>query len=571
LRGFANSLEHFTNSLKTNLTTIIHDDYADFVSISRQLVQLGEHMSTLTQALQHSGKAVAKASTDLEASMQPLQVHSEKLHSVRYEHAICSVALDAIEHLQRIEGALTENCDIFAFLDVAVGLSVSRAKVSILERPSERRPLEQEIDGLHQRFCEVICERFMAVVNQRNEEHLSIVLNSVILCQLESEIYDTFSRVFLGPFLRSLDSRVNCDVFSEASRFITSHDSDFSFVYHRSPLTFDFMIRSFWPIVSAFMSEKLGFPMGDRVEQHKNYQQWINFLDVCESHCRSKAAVKRLRQSREYHLIRDKLGLNVYAQLVSKRIFDDLDRFFSDEPAKNPPFRLRVSGEVQSRYECMFRPDTFVPEQAKDFAIIGMKLIHSLNRFALSAEQRTLPLFVSDLRQLTAVLADLTPVFLRPAMNCAVHSLDDTARNLVNTVLRNVVREFTDALEYIDGAFAATRSGVASARLISAVKTFREWAAKDGALINDDDFFARFLAPILAEFLRRANDTLTNVRRTAEVMKKIGKGSLDPENAKSQLRTDLQHIQVFAKDRPGVKIDKMPGYNELVELLRPTS
>jgi hypothetical protein len=467
------------------------------------------------------------------------------------------MALEAIDYLQRMEQRLREPADIFSFLDIAIGSSVTQAKVAVLDRPSEQMPLEMEFKRLKVAFAQALSQKFIEVIQSRNEVGVVIIFNSAILCGAQSQLYEVFANVFLESFIEKLDqtlraqtSRVTSDlIFRTVLEYLQSDANEFAFITVNAPTVFDFMGNSFWPCIAPFLEKCLVCPIGSAPEQKVSYGQWNSFLSACESQYRSKNDVLMIRRSNEFRSIQNKLGLNIYTQLISKEIFEQAESFFTEETSIGSQFRLNVSSCICQSFSSLFSPNVFVIEQSKDFVVIAMKLIASLNEFAVAGQVVLLPSFVHDLRKLQPALIAVISEFLRHTMEPAITSLETTVTQICDIILTQVSERFIRSLSYIENVFGPSVQGretfTVSAQLINAVKTFKQWMVGDGAIVIDDGFFLLFLQKVLAEFRKRAEDALASTQRSAEIMIKVRK-AFDPKMSKDNF-APISHIYVHSR------------------------
>ena len=285
LRSFAASLDQFTETLKSQLTLIIHDDYTEFVSISKQLLQLGDTMGSLLKSLQSAEKQVEKASSTLEESTQPFKVHSEKLHSVRHEYAICTLALGAIEQLQMIESQLEQvDNNLYKLLDISIGFVVTKAKLIGLDQPSEQKPIEAEYYRIYDSYKNVIKTKFLEFLKKRQKDNLLCIFNASIMSGLSDFLQLSFSEVISQVLISPLDGQKNkrsgnaFTVLDSFIKYLQDTKNEFNYLISISPNIFDFTLNSLWPALSSWMDTYLSFSIGDPEEQMKSYRQLLFFL-----------------------------------------------------------------------------------------------------------------------------------------------------------------------------------------------------------------------------------------------------------------------------------------------------
>lgn len=590
LRTFAEALSSFTESLKSNLTTIIHDDYTEFVSISRHLLQLGDHMGGLIKLLRACERDIANAAKSREASTRLLRTQSESLKKVKHEHAVCSIALEAVENLEKIEQRMAESAaDPFSLMDVAVGFSVTRAKLSVLDQPSDRKPIEGDFDRLHEQFCALIGDQFCTCVKDRNVDSLAILVDAVVVGGVQNVLYDSYGSVFLGALFEEIEEtlksnrgiRANCQiVFEKVFEYMNNEESDFEFVKSNSGDSFDFMANSFWPRVAAFMDRRLSFPIGSVPEQKSSYLQWNEFVSACESRCNSVEAVIAIRNSIEFRNITNKLGLNVYAQLVSREICDEAESVFNQniQVVSGGEFHLDIFPKLIECYSKLFGDELFIIDQAKDFAVVAMKLIASLSSFAESSAMNLLPFFVVDLGTAARKFNEATPEFLRSAMKLAMDSLTQTSERIRERILDDIAAKCIEHLKYIETmtvvSVQSQKSRNASPKATAAIRTYTQWMSSEGAVISGPETLGVVAEKLLQAFYEKAESTLKTIQRDLETISRFRKNpgdgkdsnALSLDGVKAQLKRDFDYITNVIRGGK-VAVDSMPVFQKIVDLL----
>ncbi|OHT02503.1 hypothetical protein TRFO_30333 [Tritrichomonas foetus] len=586
LRSFSASLSQFTDTLKSQLTNIIHDDYTEFVSISKQLLQLGDTMGALLKSLHTAEKAVAKASSTLEASSQPIKVHSDKLHNIRHEYAVCALALEAIEHLQLIESQLNQvDNNIYKLLDISIGFAVTKAKIIGLDQPSEQKPIETEYDRLHSQFENILKNKFLEFLSKRQHENLALVFNTAVMSGSHTFLQKAFGEVIKSNL--HLTEQVNkrggnaSTILPLLINYLEDPNGDLKYLISNAPDSFDFLLYSFWESVSSWLDFQITFPIGDPVEQMKSYQQLNTFFSLCESLCRSNEAVLSIRNSPITARIHSKLRLDIYAQLISNKFLLDAEKMFSEplQPTgKN--FFLTFTDSFVEFYAKIFNKDIFIIEQSKDFAIIGMKLIASLSNFAKNSEQSFKPFFVADLLKVGDFLLKETPEFLQAAMKIAIDSLKVTSNQIKEELVSFVTEKCVEHLKYIGNLTAV---GIKTNRLLkpsdeatASINFYVDWAKNSKEACSDTEFLTIIVNKLLDEFLSQSSKQLGSIQKTFETIQKFRQtkspskspkqNMFNIETVQNQLKTDLEYISNVARSR-NVMVDSFPVYKEIMELL----
>ncbi|KAK8853909.1 Conserved oligomeric Golgi complex subunit 2 [Tritrichomonas musculus] len=594
LRSFAASLDQFTETLKSQLTSIIHDDYTEFVSISKQLLQLGDTMGSLLKSLQSAEKSVEKASSTLEESTQPIKVHSEKLHNVRHEYATCTLALGAIEQLQMIESQLNQvDNNIYKLLDISIGFAVTKAKLIGLDQPSEQKPIETEYDRIYESYKNIIKFKFFEFLEKRQKDNLLAIFNASIMSGLHDYLQLSFCELVSKNLLSPLDSQKSkrsgnaSIVLNSFIKYLQDANNEFNYLISISPDVFDFALNSVWPTLSSWMDNYLSFSIGDPEEQMNSYHQLSLFFDLCESKCKSIESILSVRNSQIRTKIQSKLRLDIYTQLISNQILSNAEKIFSSQiEANGKKFFLSFTEEFLKLYNQIFSDKIFIIEQSKDFAVIAMKLISSLNNFASNASQQNIPYFVADLKNLMPMLLQSTPEFLQNAMKIAIDSIQITADQIRQTLIAYVSEICIKHLAYIGKmtAVVTKRNVKPSDEAVATINTFFEWAKNTKNACSDIEFLTTIVSKIFDEFLVQSTNQLSSLRKTFDTIMKFRKSKSPTSPTKEdqdqqakpnmfkidvvqkQLKTDIDYIANVSRGK-NVPVDSFPAYNQINELL----
>lgn len=594
LRSFSNSLKQYSQTLKDQLTTIIHDDYTEFVSISKQLIQLGDTISELLKSLRTSEKAVAAAASQLEESTLPIKSQADKLYNVRHEYAVLSLALEAIERLQMIESQLNQtDLNIYKFLDISIGFAVTMAKLTGLDQPSERKTIEAEYAILYKSFQNKLKMKFLELLENRRKEELLIIFNSAILSGLETFLEVTFSEKIKKELLDPLNNKRSqimgnsIDVLTLFIKYVEDESNDFNYLFSISPNIFDFTLNSLWHTLSQWMDSYLSFPLGNQEGQKKSFELLSQFLGICEHKCTSVESVLAIRNSPVTERIMAKLRLDLYTQIISNQILTETDKLFN-EPLKadGSQYFLSFTEKFIEVYSNVYKPELFIPEQSKDFAIISMKMIASLINFANKASFAHQPFFVADFQKLGPELLTLTPDFMRNAMKIATNSLETTSQQLQTQLIETISNNCNKHLSYIQELTGFDSKTITTTKgAIQTINTYLDWEKSSRNACSTIAFFTDVLKNILNCFYKLSAEQLETLKGRQKVLMKIKqthtpqstkseskRNYFSPEAAQKQLKHDIEYICNVARER-GVDVESLvdsqnqPLYKMIQELL----
>ena len=564
LQEFADSLNNYSEKLKNQLTNIIHQDYTEFVTISKQLLQLGELMNSLIKDLTNAENTIDKAAKTLQQNLQPLKAHSEKLHKVRKDAAINQLALDAIQNLQNIEFQLkSSDSSIYSFLDSSIGLAVVKAKISGIDQPALSLPITKEFDRLSSVFSEKLCNSFIKAISTSNKEDLGVIFNASILSNFDKKLYEVFQNSFLKPtiekeFPKVLDkNKANSQNILPTLQSILEDENGFvQLVIKQSPPIFDFAANSIWPFLGQWLFRTIIFPIGSIKEMHEAYSMWMNFITTLEKLCKSKKAIKTIRKSQAMeHISSNKLKIGLYPQLVTIEITSQLSKIYNEPISIAPePFFLSPLEKVLNEIRKCFTEPYFIPEKAQDYVILTMKISMSYCQF-MQQQKQNKAYIVLSMRKLSNFIRNEIPKEYQSALEIAAKFIDDEAQKIEDIVVNKVIEDTLQRMEYIQSILLPIDSKMPTERSVLApdvFKPYKNWIENKKNPLNSPQIAEKIVYKILEKFDELSHSVINTQRsRNQSIMKYNNNANIDPKNKvirlKKQLLLDLQCYVDIAK------------------------
>lgn len=588
-RSFSSSLFSFTDFLKSKLTAIIHDDYTEFVSISNQLIQVGSTINNLINTLETTENSLDKSSLRLREQMQSIKPQTDKLYDIRHEKDACLVALDIINKMENVEKQLVD-CDdeIECFLDIAIGLSYVKVKMDGLE-PAEKRVLLCEYEKMWNEFCKKIQERIIEVIKKKENDNLLILLNAVVLTGIQDLVYNLFFSCFLKDLfdkINGVKQKVNGRlIFQIILDYLKNANNELLYVINETPETFDFAYYSFWKTISALLDSNVSFPIGDLNEQFDCYKKVKEFFNILESLCKTKENILKIRNDQYSKNLIKKLRLDIYGQLISNQIYLKAEEIFQKPVTKiSNEFSLSISPIFLTFYKDIFNDDKFVIEQSKDFAIIAMRLIASLNKYAISSSKQIQTSFIYDLHLMKDYLMESTPIHLRKTLSIPIESLELTSQKIKDNIIQELTQACVNNIKYIsqmNGTSVQNSPLKPSSNVTKALLPYFYWAKSEGVNIASNEILSHIINELFNNFYNLSNTLLTSIRNDLEkliVFRKrkspnadVDKSSINLfniEGIKSKLKVDVEYIANIARGKQ-IEVDSMNIYLQIQELLKP--
>ncbi|KAB0341485.1 hypothetical protein FD754_018411 [Muntiacus muntjak] len=323
LEARRDDLELYYKLLKTAMVELINKDYADFVSLSTNLVNLKSTVPTSCFCLYVGmDKALSQLSVPLgQLREEILSLRSSVSEGIR---AICVFWLiQVIPSVEKIEKILNsqhskETSALEASSPLLTGQMLERIATEFNQlqfhavqskglplldkiRPLVLQSLQQSLEGLLlglQTSCVSIIRTWDAEASV-GQVLVKLYVDEVILEQI---------------------------VDSHLSDLQLMYDKLLEFVPHHCRLLregnivpgYDFLVNSVWPEIVRGLEEKLPslFNPGDPDAFHQKYTISMDFIRTFERQCGSQASVKRLRVHPAYHSFNNKWNLPVYFQIT---------------------------------------------------------------------------------------------------------------------------------------------------------------------------------------------------------------------------------------------------------------
>jgi len=583
LKDFYNSLETFTDTLKSQLTSIINDDYTDFVSISKQLLQLGENMNILLKILKVSDSMINQTINNLSVSILPYRAQYDKLLAVKHESLTCLIGMECIESLQWIEKMINNSQDVFFLYDIAIVFSMILAKMKRIDQPALVKPIQNEYNKLMGLFAISLSSSFINSIKNRLKENLFIILNSAIIVGLEDQLYSTLSDDQVKPFLKSLEVFKKYDrIITSILEFVSNPNGIIRFLVEVSPNGFDFIQFSLWPCVSYWLEAKIIFPISNANEIHCSYSLFFNFISNIESLCKSHHCILEIRRSSKMKSLIRKLRLDIYAQLIVVEICDQAESLLKD-PIKPLPngeqFQLSLTQPFINLFQKFFADDVFIKEQSQDFAVLAMKLLASFEGFVKIQEQ-FLPRFIVDARSMLRIIIEICPPHIQPPIKLAISSVLNTIDVLEGIQISRVTKLCVDKLDYIHSMssqlFSSTNTSqrVPSQMASEVMAPYNKWAIGEGSLLANNTNLTTVVTSVLNIFAKQSRDLVEKLKNQLKSLQLFRRNKQSDPNqslfsvdlARKQLKLDLEVIANYARSKQ-IQVDNYEVYISLIQYL----
>lgn len=577
LNSFADALNSYGEELKSRLTTIIHDDYQKFVSISKQLLQLGDYMAELIKSLTNSENAVDNAVKTLQQSIQPIKAQTEKLHKIRIEEAICKLALEIVISLENIRGKLNTETTPDVFADVAIGFAIARAQLKGIDQPALSIRIQADFDKIFNDFTTKLCNAFVKSIKEKDDISLQQILIATILSNQFNSIYKAFSDAFVLEELKNLKKKNKdaCETLQQIKYIINNTDGPINYIHDKSLAIFDFALYSVWPNISDWIVKYVDFPVGTIKELHDAYIKTMEVIAEMEKLCRSKEAIIELRKSPGMVLIFKNMKIDFYTNLVSIKIIQDIPQAENHNPEIiDEDFKLSTTKIVFDQVKRCFSSEYFVPERAGDFVITAMKIVLIYIELSKSFP-KSKSFFAYDMKILAGKLEQVIPDSYKQAISMACQSLIENSTKLENEILEVLTNETVNRLDFISTIFVKATAAAPSKPSMLAAEVFSSytrWVSTEKSPLNSKIFATKIVQAVLEKFKQKAMTSIQDVRSQSIAIATFNKSSsIDPKLSEMRLKQQLLlDLECIATKALGFDVDvhKMETYVEMSTFLR---
>lgn len=567
------------NSLKSQLTSIIHDHYTEFVSISKQLIRLGEYNNSIITQLESSEENLIKSTENLKNSTQGIIPLKEKYRNLEKEILNTQIADETLTLLHSASHHL-ENKDIYSMLDCAIELSLAKTTLRKLDQPALVNPISKGLKTISSQFTNSLSEVFIRSINDQHKEDLSIISNAIILSGNISLIYESFSNNFINPLIKTItlpsatEPNSN-EILSSLVDFLLKDNNPIQFANDNTPSCFDFMYGSFWPKISSYLKDKIIFPLIPIGAIKSSYDFWRQFQDVCEKFCKSKNAVSFIRNSKETKIIEEKMLLEVYVQRITSQIYDKANDYFSNLSNLNANDMANFFLELCASF---FSKEKFINEMARNFCSSYRTLIYSLCSRSKSANFQQLPFYYSCLKLVKTKVTLILPEFCSKVGELAEIEIQKCMNEIEDKLIEELSNQCSEAVRTCIMVISGQKSKIPSSYVKEIFKKYRDWSKQmeqNNLDIGSKDFFRRIFENTMEFFYKEAEKSIEAEKtRRATIQMWHDANQQSNEESKDETSSYRETLRMNFNEflRPALQMsinfENMESYQKIIQLLQ---
>lgn len=452
LHTLREDLEAYYKNIRIALIDLINQDYADFVSLSSNLVGMEKSIENLRHPLGQLREEVGMIKKDLNRELTSIQDKLTRRRDVREKKTKLQHLLNVISSVQKIEKILLadpscKEMEIFMegsresvghFLERVAGefnqlqfhvnqskghplVNDIKSRVSLITSKLQESLETSFQEGLAAGQSDLVlrCLRTYALIDKTGHAEDLFRYNFVRPKLIEIITEERFSSEGLDAICESVLKfvRSGCEMLLK----LTSEKASSSSKEDGQNIVkgFDFLVNSVWPEVDDSFETKLSFIFspGNPDAFFERYQIMMAFLEKFEASCTSLESFKRLRGHSGYQAFMAKWSLPVYFQIRLQEIGGSI------ESAVGSPFEEaeELSGDFSTN---LVRTTWKALNKCWDDKV-----------FVQPLTSRFWKLFLQIISRMTVFLADLS-IELQTFNNGS--STDSSGKNLEEAVKHNI-------------------------------------------------------------------------------------------------------------------------------------
>lgn len=437
-------LETHYKNIQLALVELINRDYADFVSLSSNLIGTDKTIESLKEPLLEIKSKIAVVRDDVSNVLQSLKEKLEKRKLVREKKLYLKHLMNLVHSVEKIEKILAAD---LKSPDAEILFNQERTQPGhYLERiAGEYNQLQFHVNQtkghpiielirprvslITSKLQEALEDSFQLGIENRQTDIIRRSLRTYALIDKISYAEDLFRNILVKPYIISV---VNEDYFNEHGietmcidilKFIKQSCSivlnlsagelyDADQQEQHSINSFDFLVNSIWVEIEKAFEENLPllFSPGNPEIFIKRYRVMMGFLDEFEKCC-VPSSFYNLRNHTTYHSFMNKWSLPVYFQIRFQEIGGQVESAV-DNPYDKSPHDLFISNIVGTAWKCIcqcWNDEVFISVLKGRFWKLTMQILCRLGVFL----QNLITSENSSLENLCTLLGDVNCIILK--------------------------------------------------------------------------------------------------------------------------------------------------------------
>ncbi|EDQ88667.1 uncharacterized protein MONBRDRAFT_37489 [Monosiga brevicollis MX1] len=352
LTSLQQKLQELQQQVQAAVVELINQDYADFVSLSGNLVGLDDRLTILAEPLQSVREDITELLSTVQQEYQALSANLERREHLRNAEVELRRLLDISHSVDKIERLLqnhgstdpadasTQGLDWQLIDRVATELNQLNYHVDRVQDTPFLKELRPRLQHLEIWMTAQLSSALNEAITTRAHERLTATLKLFGLVGWRERAVAAFDELVTVPILTDLFQAAQEQASTTDLR--SAVDSLFSqilvvardqFVAYRAAfvaasIEHDVLVDSLWPRFVDGITTHLSnlFSPGIPATFHAHYTSYMSFLGQFEQCLSTQNAVERFRKSTAYLTMERRWTLPVYFQLRFQEIAGALER-----------------------------------------------------------------------------------------------------------------------------------------------------------------------------------------------------------------------------------------------------
>lgn len=394
LEKLREDLEQYFRLLKTAMVDLINKDYAEFVNLSTNLVDLDKAISQLKPPLIRIKNDVEIIASEIDSGLCRIRYLLERKREILSKKLLLKHMIGLQEKLLLLETnealPLHESAEIWNQLQHH---SKNTRKTALAAELSDR------ISFVESRFLDRLENAFIEALGDENLDGLHVILWSFSSIDRAAVAESLVRQHLCKPYIKQCFAEKTTSELSQILNslldLVPTYISPLQNVIDgrhngKAPIYgFDFITNSVFPEIVSGLQRYLPslFIPSDNVQDFRErYILSMDFLNQLEHQCSSQSSVLRLRSEQSYSTFHSSFSLESFFSIVSKEIIEQVEEAFNSNlqrnNASNTVFKLVISKRITELLKKCLSKDTMLSPVRHKFFLLQIQIIFRFCKWA---------------------------------------------------------------------------------------------------------------------------------------------------------------------------------------------
>ncbi|XP_065372625.1 conserved oligomeric Golgi complex subunit 2 [Calliphora vicina] len=471
----------YLKSLRASMIDLINEDYADFVSLSANLVGLDQSIDTIQNPLEKFRDEIAGIQATIDENINEINTKLETKRQLRELKRNLQSLKKVFETTQKLDDLLAnqlsgnqiKSVDLERAALELVQLKFNEKFCTEYLNEDQLNSIRKLESSVHQKL-RLLFNESLKTSNSTSTEPLERCLRIYITLDACSVAESAFKEDVVAPYMTDIICEHSLQqtpqglagIYSKVLNFISLHMTDLLRLtqYTDKLRGFNFLIYSFWSDVEMRLETHMSsiFAPGNSEVFYAKYKCTRDFLNKIEEILVAEETINAFRQHKQTKSFQARWNLPVYFQICFQEIAGQfetvLDPILSEDSLNNPSehYELKAFTRAQQAISRCWSEGVYLPEVFPKFYKLHIQIILRLSHWikdalnvinsktALNSMQNKktnlLVALHSDIHKLLAVLPQQQEIVLK-SLSCS--SVQQKVLQL-DVVKDSVAKSFND-------------------------------------------------------------------------------------------------------------------------------